>query len=118
MTDDAHLDAFGPLVARSRRRTFVMWAAIALCLAVVAALLLAGLGDSAWSIGALLLIVSCFAACGWAGITSQHDIDQVVEEAKRLVAERQAAEDARRAAWAERQPASGPNLGEAEGGSP
>lgn len=96
MSSDRHADMFDPIAARGRRRTVVMWAAIAVCLAIVAALLLAGLGDSAWSIGALLLVLSCFAVCGWAGISSQHDIDEVVKEAKRVVAERQAADEARR----------------------
>lgn len=96
MSSDHHLDVFGPLQARSRRRTAVMWSAIALSVGLVVVLLIAGFGEGAWSIGALVLMLSCFGVCGWAGITSQHDIDEVVEEAKRFVAERQAAEEARR----------------------
>jgi hypothetical protein len=73
-----------------------MWAAIALSVGVVVALLIAGFGESAWTIGALVLMLSCFGVCGWAGITSQRDFDEAVEEAKRFVAERNAAEQARR----------------------
>lgn len=121
MSNGSHADTFDPFAARARRRTVAMWAAIAVCLAIIAVLLLAGLGDRAWSIGALLLILSCFGVCGWAGISSQHDIDEVVKEAKRLVAERQAAEDARsstRADHRELRPSPGPSVRKAEGGSP
>ena len=96
MSSDHHLDVFGPLLARSRRRTAVMWAAIALCVGLVVVLLFAGFGDNAWTIGALALMLSCFAVCGWAGITSQRDIDEAVAEAKRFVTERNAAEEASR----------------------
>lgn len=96
MSSDHHLDVFGPQLARSRRRGAVMWAALALSVGLVAVVLVVRFGQGAWSIGALILMLSCFGVCGWAGITSQHDIDEAAEEAKRFAAERQAAEYARR----------------------
>lgn len=75
---------------RSRRRAGAMWVAVALSGAAVVALLGAGRGDSAWSIGAAILIVSCIAVCSWAAFSAQRDIDEVVAEAKRFVAQREA----------------------------
>lgn len=73
-----------------------MWAAIAFCVGLVVVLLFAGFGDDAWTIGALVLMLSCFGVCAWAWITSQRDFDEAVAEAKRFVTERNAANDARR----------------------
>jgi hypothetical protein len=83
------LEPFTVIESRARRRTLIMWASIAVCLFVLVVLLAAGFGDRAWSIAAVLLMLSCFAVCGWAGYSSERDIDRVIEAAKRFDAERQ-----------------------------
>jgi hypothetical protein len=86
--DDNHLDPIGRFLARSWKRTAVMWTAIALSLALVVLLSKAGWGENAWSIAALALLLSCFAVCGWAAYRANRDIDEVGEQARRLVAQR------------------------------
>lgn len=73
-----------------------MRAAIALCVGLVVVLLIAGFGESAWTTGALVLMLSCVGVCAWTWVTSERDFDEAVEAAKRFVAERNATEDARR----------------------
>lgn len=65
-----------------------MWGAIGGSLVLLGILLLAGLGQAAWTIAAAVLLLSCVAVCAvsvWQGVVAEREVARAID---RLVAAR------------------------------
>ena len=71
----------------ARRSRVVMWASVALAVAVLVALLARGWANGAWNVAAGVLVLGCIAACGSAvvaGRRSEREVRAAIARLARL----------------------------------